>query len=67
MPQVDKATFYTIIYSTFLIYVGGYLFLNLSVLFRFIAATKTTLKRLLVVQTQTVNTKQTLNAVLLFP
>jgi len=33
MPQVDKATFLPIVFWTFVLYVGGFLFLNSTYLY----------------------------------
>jgi hypothetical protein len=45
MPQVDKATFLPIVFWTFILYVGGFLFLNNTYLYTFITAMKLSFKR----------------------
>jgi hypothetical protein len=45
MPQVDKATFLSITFWTFVLYTGGYVLLNLSALFVLFSSMKLVSKR----------------------
>jgi len=47
MPQVDKATFFPIVFWTFALYTGGYLLLNLSVFYKLFSSMKLAAKRAL--------------------
>lgn len=67
MPQVDKATFFPIVFWTFILYTGGYLALNVSFLFRFLSAMKATVKRAAAVHTGAVLTYKLRNNLMFFP
>jgi len=45
MPQVDKVTFLPIVFWTFVLYIGGFLFLNSSSLFTLLSGLKLSGKR----------------------
>jgi hypothetical protein len=67
MPQVDKATFFPIVFWTFILYTGGYLLLNLSFLFRFFSSMKLTAKRAVAVHTSASLTQKLTNNIMFFP
>jgi hypothetical protein len=45
MPQVDKATFLPIVFWTFVLYIGGFLFISTASLFTFLSSLKLAGKR----------------------
>jgi len=67
MPQVDKATFLPIVFWTFVLYVGGFLFLNSTYLYTFVSAMKLNFKRTSRKFASTIVERRFISTALLFP
>jgi hypothetical protein len=67
MPQVDKATFLPIVFWTFVIYVGGFLFLSSTYLYTFITAMKLSFTRTTQKFLSALVARRFLSTALLFP
>ena len=67
MPQVDKATFFSIVTWSFVIYIGGFLMLNSQQLFTFLASLKVWAKRAVQLFTAALGKRRQLAAALFFP
>jgi hypothetical protein len=67
MPQVDKATFFPIVFWTFIIYSTGYLFLNTTFLYGFFTGLKLQAKRALGTYSTASRYRQLTSILLLFP
>jgi len=67
MPQVDKATFFPIVFWTFALYIAGFLLLNTSSLFTFLSSLKLSGKRTSAQYSSAVVTKRLVASLLFFP
>jgi multisubunit Na+/H+ antiporter MnhC subunit len=67
MPQVDKATFFSIVTWSFIVYIGGFLLLNSQQLFTFLASLKIWAKRAAQLFTAALGKRRQLSAALFFP
>jgi hypothetical protein len=67
MPQVDKASFFPIVFWTFILYIGGFLFLNSTSLFEFLTELKLTGKRVARKYVSALISRRVLSNFLLFP
>jgi hypothetical protein len=67
MPQVDKATFFPVVFWTFILYIGGFLFLNSSSLFTLLSGLKLAGKRAARKYASALIGRRLLSSLLLFP
>ncbi len=67
MPQIDTTTFFPIIFATFSLYVGGYLFFNIFIFLQLFNSFKIRNRRLVFAYSNGLVIKNFLATILFFP